>query len=329
MGKKLSRSAMKAAMADVTRLADEPDPLPEALAAHLEAFVPKRVKPADWGLARPPAVEILRRAPTTSVKTFEKLCPPVAELVSWALRHGHGPDWRAIMVHSLIDEWIRTATPHLSDDSRATTRSRLRTLASAVNAGIGAPPRPEPIGYQSIRPPYSPAEVSRIRAIATTQPHTVTGRQVALCVGCGLGAGLDSVDLRHFYGHQVDDCGEEGIRLRIEGHRPRVAWVRREWEALVRAGVAGVKPTQLLLGRQVEREGVASRIYDQAVVLGEPIELDQSRMRATWLVTLMREPIPLATIMRAAGLRSGRTLTDLLPFCSAGDEAAENKEAGA
>lgn len=328
MGKKLPRSAMKAAMAEVVRLAREPDPLPEALAAHLEAFVPKRVKTEDWVLARPAAVEILRRARTTSLKTFEKLCPPVAELVSWALRHGHGPEWRAILVHPLIDEWIRTATPHLNDTSRTTTRSRLRTLASLVNPGVGAPPRPEPIAYQAIRPPYSPAEVARVRAIASTQPHSVTGRQVALCVGCGFGAGLDSVDLRHLLGRQVDDRDDDGIRLEVEGQRPRVVWVRREWEALVRSGVAGVKPNQRCLNHQPDREGVASRVYEQAVVLGEPIELDQSRMRATWLVTLMREPIPLATLMRAAGLRSGRTLTDLLPFCTTDDEG-EAGEVGA
>lgn len=321
MGKNLSRSAMKAAMAEVARLASEPDPLPEALAAHLEAFVPKRVKPDDWALARTAAIEILRRARTTSLQTFEKLCPPVAELVSWALRCGHGPDWRAIMVHSLIDEWIRTATPHLGDDSRTTTRSRLRTLASLVNPGVGAPPRPQPIAYQAIRPPYSPAEVARIRAIASTQPHAVTGRQVALCVGCGFGAGLDSVDLRHQHGRHFEDHADTGIRIAVQGPRPRVVWVRREWETLVRAGVAGVKPNQLVVGRQPDREGVASRVYEHAVVLGEAIELDQSRMRATWLVTLMRAPIPLATIMRAAGLRSGRTLTDLLSFCATDDEA--------
>ena len=231
------------------------------------------------------------------------------------------------MVHPLIDEWLRTATPYLKDDSKGTTRSRLRTLASAVNPGLGAPPRPEPIGYQAIRPPYGQAEVARIRAIATTQPHSVTGRQVALCVGCGFGAGLDSVDLRHQYGCHFEDHGDTGIRIEVQGPRPRVVWVRRDWEALARTGIEGLKPNQLALGHQPTREGVASRIYDQAVVLGEPIELDQSRMRATWLVTLMREPVPLATIMRAAGLRSGRTITDLLPFCT-DDESDGAREVG-
>jgi hypothetical protein len=328
MVRKPSRSSMKATMAEVARIANEPDPLPEDLAAHLAAYVPKRVKAENWAYARPAAVEILRRARTTSLETFEKLCTPVAEFVSWALRHGHGPEWRDVMVHSLIDEWVRSATPHLSDDSRTTTRSRLRTLASVVNPGPGAPSRPQPIPYVAIRAPYSPTEVARIRAIATTQPHAVTAQQVAFCVGCGFGAGLDSVDLRHFYARQVDDCGDKGIRLEVGAPRPRVVWVRREWESLVRAGVAGVKPNQRCLRHQLSREGVASRVYEQAVILGEPIELDQSRMRATWLVTLMREPIPLATIMRAAGLRSGRTITDLLPFC-AEDEEAKAGELGA
>ena len=40
----------------------------------------------------------------------------------------------------------------------------------------------------------------------------------------------------------------------------------------------------------------------------------QSRLRATWLATLMCEPIPLITVLRVAGLATARTLSDLAPY---------------
>lgn len=36
-------------------------------------------------------------------------------------------------------------------------------------------------------------------------------------------------------------------------------------------------------------------------------------MRATWLADLMTDSIPIAVILQAAGLKSARTLVDLLP----------------
>ena len=47
----------------------------------------------------------------------------------------------------------------------------------------------------------------------------------------------------------------------------------------------------------------------------EHVSIDTYRLRSTWLVALMCSPLPLACLLAAAGLRSARTLTDLLPHC--------------
>ena len=44
-----------------------------------------------------------------------------------------------------------------------------------------------------------------------------------------------------------------------------------------------------------------------------PGRIEQSRLRATWLARLMTAAVPLQVVLTAAGLRSARTLADLLP----------------
>ena len=46
-----------------------------------------------------------------------------------------------------------------------------------------------------------------------------------------------------------------------------------------------------------------------------------ARLRHTWLVAAMCAPVPMADLMQAAGIRSARTLTELLEHCPAPDPA--------
>ena len=92
-------------------------------------------------------------------------------------------------------------------------------------------------------------------------------------------------------------------------------------EHLVRRGLQGLRDGQPLIGRIKTRRNVAAAVYADAVLLGSLPKLEQSRLRTTWLATLMTRPVPLAVILTAAGLKSTRTLFDLLPHLDTGAAA--------
>lgn len=68
--------------------------------------------------------------------------------------------------------------------------------------------------------------------------------------------------------------------------------------------------------RNVTSPGVAAAV----TATGAEVQVAVNRLRATWLVALMCSPVPLAVLLRAAGLRSARSLVDLLSHCPAADD---------
>ena len=88
--------------------------------------------------------------------------------------------------------------------------------------------------------------------------------------------------------------------------------------ALARRGTAtplhGVKP---------DRRNGANRVASRAVTAtGTGVDVDVARLRATWLVACMSAPVPLGALLHAAGLRTPRTLADLLAHCPPPDPLA-------
>lgn len=165
--------------------------------------------------------------------------------------------------------------------------------------------------------------------MAVTQPTAAQRRKLSLCVGLGAGAGLDSPDLRHLRRRDLDDDPKRGITIRVHGRRPRTVTVLRDYEALVRQGLDGLSPDQLVLGVDETRRTIAARAISDATLLGDCPRIEQSRLRSTWLAHLLARRVPLTVVMRAAGLTSGRTLADLLPYLpDATDPAALLRDPG-
>lgn len=159
---------------------------------------------------------------------------------------------------------------------------------------------------------------------ATPQPTSGLTRQVSHLLGLGAGAGLDSADLKRLRRADVVDHGaERGIEVRVtnlKGSRSgnsrqtqRTVWVLKEYEDLVRRGIAGVAHSGLLLGVNAERANVAAAVYARASLGPEIPQIAQGRLRSTWMATHLTRCTPLNVLLEAAGLTTARTLIELLP----------------
>jgi hypothetical protein len=231
---------------------------------------------------------------------------------AWRHPRGLTLDPPAAMNRHDVHEYTRTGMPGSSEKSRSDRRSRLRVICDhlnpeqAPNAGVVIP-------RETIKPPYKAAQMQALVRAIQVQPTEELVRRLCLCVGLGAGAGIDSPDLKLLDTTHAADHGEDGIRIQVPGPHAREVWVLRDYEHLVRRGLHGLADGKPLIGWVKTRRNVAAAVYADAVLLGSLPKLEQSRLRTTWLATLMSRPVPLAVILTAAGLKSTRTLFDLLP----------------
>ncbi len=301
--------------------------LPPHLSELLERFRPQGAIAAQWADLQRTVAEVLGRSRITGVDSFRKHITHVGYFLAWASDQDL-PLAPATVVRRHVDEYARTGMPDSSAKSRADRRARLRWLADQINPEQ-APDRGVTVARPSVKPPYTDREMTQIRRVALTQPTVVRRRQLCLCVGLGAGAGLDSQDLRHLTCAHVRDAADGGITIDVPEPNPRTVTVLRDYEELVRVGIEGLKPHALLLGRKEDRRNLAARAIGDAVVLGDVPHIEQSRLRATWLASLMTAAVPLRVVLTAAGLRSARTLVDLLPHLPTSPNAhAVLREAG-
>jgi hypothetical protein len=283
----------------------------------VDRFRPQGPLAQHWDLVRPTVTQTLARSTLRGEATFRKHLTHLGYFVAWTAQQGL-PLSPATVTRANVDEYTRIGMPHASGKSRADRRARLRWLADQINPGQ-APDTGVPVARPSIRPPYIPEELATIRRVAQTQPTARQRRNLSTCVALGAGAGLDSADLRHLRSEHIVDCGAGGFLVHVPGLKARTVPVLASFEPLLRAAVLERPSGELLLGRREDRRNIAARAVSAAVLLGDCPRIVQSRLRASWLAELMRHRVPLAVIMRAAGLRSARTLGDLLPHLELDD----------
>lgn len=285
-------------------------------------YVPAPALRRDWAQVSPLVEQALATSNVRGQDSLRKHTTHLGYFLQWALNQGHPAKVPALLVRRTVDEYTRVGMPGSSPKSRTDRRSRLRKIVEQIHPDQ-APPPTVTIPRKAVRPPYSQQEMSLIMQAALVQPTAEKSRQLALCVGLGAGAGIDSADLKLLHRQHIHDAGEDGIRVDVQGERARQVWVRRDFEPLVRRGIDGLTDDQLLLGRVTTRHNVAAQVFSNAVLLGQIPKLEQSRLRSTWLTSLMSRPVPLALIAQAAGLISTRTLFDLLPYVTLGQTASD------
>ena len=290
-----------------------PRELPADLAAVIAGYQPKkpRVRPMD--AIRPFLTEAFSASNVIGVKSVRAHCTHLTELATYAISRGVPLTVKDVLTTELIDEHVRVGMPDNSDRNRQLRRTLLMNVAKAANPGPTAPVALTPIQRTAIRPCYTPFELATLKRVCQIQPTDARSRDLVAMVCLGAGAGLDSVDLRHLWFKNIHYRGAgRGYLINIAGPRPRTVPLRASYEALMAEVVRGRHPDDLVLGKEEHRRDVTAHIAQRAALYKAP-HIEQARLRATWLADVMTDPIPVALILHAAGLKSARSMTDLLP----------------
>lgn len=286
--------------------------LPPALTGVIDDYNPAWVPASTTAKIRPFLRAAITASTLTGHESVRKHCNHLARIAVYAIERGVTLEVSKVLTTTFIDEYIRIGMADEKDHLRAERRRRLLAMAITANPGPHVPAKLTPLGHTAIKACYTPVELAVIARSCLVQPTEVRQRDLAIVVGLAAGAGLNSVDMRDLRTNHIEDLGTEGILIHVQGPRPRTVTVRANFEQLLRNAIAGVPAGALLLGVKQDRRNTAARATERAVLHNVP-HIEPSRLRATWLADLMTDSIPLAVILKAAGLKSARTLSELQP----------------
>ena len=306
-------------------------PLP-AIEEAIAAFRPYRFSDADWSLVKETTRTLLRAYGPPSVTWVQTQAGVIARFCRWVAtrpeRIQRGEVLRAdeTLEAGLIDVYLAGPLANVPDSSRATARSLVRRATRNLS------PLPTgSIAYHPVNPPYSPAECAAFLRLARLQPTAATRRGMSALVALGLGAGLSSQEQREVSDdrvHEVDLDGGNVLVVDVPGPRARRVVVRAPYDDLLREAITlhreqGRRANQPLYGTKVDRHNASATVTGSArTAFGVGVEIDPARLRSTWLVALMSADLPLGVLLKVSGLRSARTLVDLLPYCPEPSEEA-------
>lgn len=307
--------------------------LPEDLDGMLRGWTPQDLDAERWAMVEAAVVAAITAYRPSTAGSLRNVRSTVVAFAAWLQQRPFRTVDDALQVQELladgvIDTYLAGPMAKEPDASRATVRSVLRRVVRNLNPG----PKPEAIAYQPVQGPYTEAECARFVLLARNQPTVPLRRSLSAMVALGLGAGLGAEDQREIAPCHVRevDLGEQGSALAVDvpSTRARTVIVRAEYEPLLREALglhaqARRGSATPLCGVKADRKNGANRVAAKAVTAtGTGIDVDAARLRATWLVACMSAAVPLGALLHAAGLRTPRTLADLLPFCPPADPEA-------
>lgn len=309
-GGRISRTETLRRMAAIEEQLARPATLSPAAQALIAAYSSPTLPDAHAGEVKAFMATVIAASSLTGEESIRKNLIHLKEIALHAISLGRSLTIEAVMTTEVIDDYIRRSTA--SDHLRAERRRRLLWLATQTNPGPTTPSRLSPIGHSAVKAPYTPQEMAVIRRVALEQPSGARRRNLAAVVGLGAGCGADSPDLRYLRNRHVTQTGQGWWQVSFQDPRPRVVICRATYEPLLAAAAASGRPDELFYGVKEDRRNLGARAVDNAALHGCP-HIEPGRLRSTWLADVMTDTVPLAIILKAAGLRTARSLAELLP----------------
>ncbi|QKW32672.1 hypothetical protein HUT06_00325 [Actinomadura sp. NAK00032] len=230
------------------------------------------------------------------------------------------------LTREYIERFILVGCAHLGEASRANYRSKLLRLREALFGGVCATGAPARLSGSVASCPYTRAEQVSLWTWACGQPTDELRDGLAALISLGLGCGLGSSEIIPLRAGDVSACGtadgghDQPTVVAVRGRRSRLVVCRRPWESIL-AGLATRGDTAdcfLFRPRAVRRGGnLVTNFVSRAQPSAGTPALRTSRLRATWLASLVEAGLPLKVIVAAAGLETLHGLSRLMPHIGA------------
>lgn len=287
--------------------------------AIITGYRPQKVPP-EWEHVCGHVRMLVAASAERSPYRVERLLTATARLAVWCHRFGLPDDPEVWLRHETIDAFVLTGCTDLAPGSAQTYRSWLRhmraTLAWLERGEQMPPPMKAP---KTVSPPYSPAQLGRLRGWAERLPGQARGDALALMAlafGCGLTSGevaaVRTGHLRHL------DSGAVVVTAPGTG---RLIVCRAAWEDVL--ADAADQPGNRFVFRPGRAARHAKNLFSSWTARHTPTgglpALSVRRLRSSWIVELLSARIDLGVVAAAAGM-SASALARYHRFVPALDE---------
>jgi len=264
------------------------------------SYRPQFVAPPVWFAVRPFVLEAAQELGLVGGASDVRVVRVFTRLVAWAVGEGLALDREVVLDPDTVERFVIEG---LADDrSRATYRSVLRRVGPQLTRTAPWEPRPDAVARRQVAPPYTVAELSRLRVAAEDQPTAGRCRAARALLALGAGAGLDGRWVTRVFAGDVS-CEDGVVLVQVGDPAPRSVSVLAAWEAEVLDLAASAGTDALVGGCSKARNRAGSLAASLLVGHGTP-RFSAARLRSTWLV---------------AHLAAGTRLPDLVgrPVCRA------------
>ncbi|MEV5573430.1 hypothetical protein AB0L06_25590 [Spirillospora sp. NPDC052269] len=313
----------------------------DAVARIVAAYAPAGDPPGWRRVSGPVRTAVLQAAPALSYPPGE-LLGVLAKLALFADAEGHPAQVHLWLTREFIERFVMVGCAELGQATRGTYRSKLLRLREALLGGDCRTGPAARLSAAAAQRPYTPAEQAALWSAATGQPTDELRHGLITLLALGLGCGLDAreitllhaADIRPPAPHTVNQHQEQNgahmksahqdgrgsVVVGVRGRRARMVVCRRPWEHVLTGRLTRLHATRSATGGHLFRPTATARGGNLITNFtarahwqpGVP-PLKTSRLRATWLVTLIDDGVPLDVIVAAAGLETLHSLTRLLP----------------
>lgn len=241
----------------------------------------------------------------------------VAMLAVNAERAGVPRDPAVWLEQPTITRYVLTDTGLKGGSSQTYAALLSRVREALVWVERGEPARPHLRADRSGAEPYSTSDLTRLDVWACNLPPIPTGRGNALAMlALGAGCGLFPSEMLAVRGTDVHVLPSDAVVVRVPGTN-RLVVCRSLWEQAL-AELARRAGNHYLYApdRQVDRPKNAISNWVARNKPGDPkVPVpDMRRLRATWIVSLLRDHVPTHLIAKAAGLKSAAALAPYLAW---------------
>ncbi|MFF0870137.1 hypothetical protein ACFYUV_50885 [Nonomuraea sp. NPDC003560] len=259
--------------------------------------------PPEWDRVCGQVRMLVAASAARSPYRVERLLTATTRLAVWCHRSGLPDDPEVWLRHETIDAFVLTGCTDLAPSSAQTYRSWLRhmraTLAWLERGEQAPPPMTAP---KTVSPPYSPAQLGRLRGWAECLPgqaRTDALVLMALACGCGLTSGeVAAVRTGHL---RRLACG--AVVVAVPGTQ-RLIVCRAVWENVL--AYAADQPGDRFVFRSKRTARHAKNLFSSWTARHTPTgglpALSVRRLRSSWIVELLCSRIDLGVVADAAGM---------------------------
>ena len=282
----------------------------------IDTYAPHNAGPA-WPRVAEEVRRAVKRTGPTPAPVARQLVYVMAQLALFADGRGVAASAEAWLTHEMIEAFVASRRAHVTQSTQGNYRSRLRRLRTAVfgpDLASGDPARLS--GSRSSRP-YSLAELTDRWEWANCRPTPYLRTGMKSLMALGLGCGLDTHEAQWVRARHVCRDAESGaVLVEVPGARPRVTVCRRAWEKLLIDAAGALEPDQFLIRPDAPQRGknIIANFVARARKGSDHPGISLGRARATWIVELVDEGIPLTTLVAAAGVDTLHALSRLMPY---------------